>query len=254
MSEAQKKPKIVVEPTDESATAWVAELVKSVICQSVAQRGRCCWALAGGTTPRDLYQRLVDTVAEDEVPWPAVEIFFGDERDVPQDDVDSNYRMVQRTLLDHVPIAPDNVHPMRADAEDIQAAAAEYERTLRERVGDDPNETPRFDLVLLGMGGDGHTASLFPGCSETLEEQDKLVTAYHVPVLGRDRMTITFPLIAAARNVVMLVTGPDKAEAVDALLCDDEERRRSIPAGRVRVEEGTFTLVLDEDAARLLDG
>ncbi len=179
-----------------------------------------------------------------------MEIFFGDERDVPQDHVESNFRMVQRSLLDHVPIDLARVHPMPADAEDIQAAADQYEQAIRRIVPSEGGPIPRFDLILLGMGGDGHTASLFPN-TDALKEHKRLVHAGFVPVLGRKRMTFSFPLINAARNVMFLVTGSDKAEAVLGVLGDSEEIRKQLPAAAVRPTDGALIIVLDAAAARL---
>jgi 6-phosphogluconolactonase len=241
--------KVLIETNEADATATAAELVMSIICESVSRRGACHAALAGGTTPHALYQRLAATAASGEVPWGAVDIYFGDERDVPHDNVESNYHMAQQTLLDHVPISPDRVHAMSADVNDLPRSAAEYEQAIRRNVPADDGGLPSFDLILLGMGADGHTASLFPG-TDYLDERKKLVVAGYVPVLGRHRMTFTFPLINAARNVVMLVTGSDKAEAVAALLSDEAARKAHIPAARVR-PKGVYMLVLDAPAARL---
>jgi len=198
-----------------------------------------------------LYRHLAASGASGEVPWAQLDIFFGDERDVPHDHVESNYRMAQRALLDHVPIQPVRVHPMPADSGDLAGAAAEYEALIRQRVASDESGLPRFDLVLLGMGGDGHTASLFPG-TEALKEGKKLVTAYHVPVLGRGRMTFTYRLINAARTVLLLVTGDDKAEAVAKLLAADPPDKSELPAAGVR-PAGKLILVLDSAAAKRTD-
>jgi len=249
MGQSGNPPKIIVEPTVEAAVEFVAGLFKTIVCEAASQRSACRMALAGGTTPRALYQRLAEDPSGEQVPWSQVEVFFGDERDVPLDHVESNYRMVQRTLLDHVPIHPMRVHPMRADAEDIEATAAEYERTVRQLVPAGQDGVPCFDLVLLGMGGDGHTASLFPG-ADALRENQRLVVAYHVPVLGRKRMTVTFPLINAARNVVLLVTGADKAQSVAVLLGPDTEARKALPAAGVNPAAGMLSIVLDAEAAR----
>jgi len=230
----------------------VCQMVMSIVCESAGERGKCFVALSGGTTPHALYHRLAAEKSIYDLPWDKAEVFFGDERDVGQDHVDSNYRMAQRTLLDHIPISPQRVHPMPADADDLSAGAAAYEQTIRGLVPDDGGPAPRFDLILLGMGGDGHTASLFPDTSG-LGETEKLIVGHHVPVLGRSRMTFTYPLINAARTVILLVTGPDKAEAVAALLGDDPEAKRRIPAAGVCPSDGKLILVLDADAARLLD-
>ncbi len=250
MSRETGSRKIIVEQTDGEATEFAAVLFQSIVCESVAQKGACCVALSGGTTPHMLYHRLARSVVQDEVPWSSVDVFFGDERDVPQDDVESNYHTVQRALLDHVPIPPGRVHVMCADADDLDAAAVEYERTIREVVKTDGGKTPRFDLILLGMGADGHTASLFPALRKTLDEQKKLVTAHFVPVLGRSRMTFTLPLINAARNVIILVTGADKAGAVAAVLGEDKDASATLPVAGVRPSDGRLFFILDASAAR----
>ena len=241
--------KVLIEDSADQATNVAAELFRCIVCETVGQRDICRVALAGGTTPHSLYQRLADSAALGDVPWYGVEIFFGDERDVPHDHVESNYRMAQRTLLDHVPIVPQNIHPMPADADDLDAAAERYEQEIRQVVpAESARGIPRFDLMLLGMGGDGHTASLFPG-TEALNERKKLVMAYFVPVLGRRRMTFTFPLINASSNVILLVTGADKAQAVSHLLSDTPEAT-DLPAGRVNPHDGKLYIVLDSAAAR----
>ncbi len=247
MGEASRE--IYVESSVEQATGLASRFVKSIVRESVQRHGYCYLALAGGTTPHGLYLRLAADAASGDVPWQNVVVFFGDERDVPQDHVESNYRMAQRTLLDHVPIQLMHVHPMPADAEDLDAAAAEYERSVRQTVPAGDGGLPRFDLILLGMGRDGHTASLFPD-TEALSETDKLVMSYHVPVLGRERMTFTYPLINAARNVVLFVTGADKTEAVARLVCDDPEAAADLPVAGVRPTDGTMKVVLDAEAAR----
>ena len=249
MSELEQFQRVVVESTAERATWFTTEIVKSVICEAVDLHGLCHVALAGGTTPHGLYLMLAGAAVTGDVPWRDVEVFFGDERDVSHDDIESNSRMVRETLLDHVPIDPQRVHPMPADAQDLDAAAGDYERTIRQIVPVGRDNIPRFDLILLGMGGEGHTASLFPE-TEILDETDRLVASYFVPVLGRQRMTFTFPLINAARNVLLLVTGADKADAVARLLGDDDEARRQLPAARIAPTDGKVILVLDEAAGK----
>jgi 6-phosphogluconolactonase len=250
MAAKDQPAQVIVERTAEQATATAAALFKTIVCEAVGHRGRAYIALAGGTTPHALYQRLAADATSGEVPWREVEVFFGDERDVPQDHVESNYRMAQRALLDHAPIDPSRIHPMPADAEDIQTAAQQYEQTIRQVVPAEGGGLPRFDLILLGMGGDGHTASLFPN-TDALKEHQRLVYAGFVPVLGRKRMTFTYPLINAARNVMFLVTGTDKAEAVLGMLGDSEKIRSELPAAAVRPTHGAMIIVLDAAAARL---
>ncbi len=248
MGKSKRSRKVMLETSTEEANALACDLIKSIICDSVGERKVCYLALAGGTTPHSMYQQLAASCASSDVPWDEVEVFFGDERDVPQDHVESNYRMAQRTLLDHVPIQPSRVHPMPADSDDLPAAAAEYERIIRRIIASPSDRTPVFDLILLGMGGDGHVASLFPG-TEALNEREKLVTVYFVPVLGRNRMTFTLPLINAARNVLLLITGGDKAEAVVGLLGGEPEAAQRLPVAHV-APEGQFFIILDAAAAR----
>ncbi len=243
-------PKMCIEPTAEQAIVLAGDMTKTIICEAVGQRGVCHVALSGGTTPQPMYQYLARSATTgQEVPWADVEVFFGDERCVSLDNVESNYHMAQRLLLDHLPIEPDRVHPLRGDAENVEAAAEEYEQLIRHMVPAEPDGIPRFDLVLLGMGGDGHTASLF--AATTAEgEQKKLVAANFVPVLGRMRLTFTFPLINAARNVMFLICGADKAEAVAALTGGDAEARNRLPAAKVAPKDGQLIYVMDAAAAR----
>ncbi len=252
MPDAETGRRIIVKQTDDEAARFAAETIKTVIRDAVDARGVCWLALAGGTTPRRLYGILARQATAGELSWGSVEVFFSDERDVPQDDVASNFGMIQRTLLDHVPIPVTRIHPMPADAADLAEGAAEYEELVRRSVDAGEGGIPRFDLILLGMGGDGHVASVFPDC-EALTERKRLVTACFVPVLGRRRMTFTLPLINAARHVILLVTGDDKAESVAALLGDDEDARRDLPAAGVAPAGGTLWVVLDEAAAHHID-
>ena len=254
MSSTQPKQEqsrqILIEPTCREATQLAAELFGGIVCQAVSERGICHVALAGGTTPHGLYQLMAASDNIDQLPWDRVEVFFGDERDVPHDYVESNYGMIQRTLLDHVPIDLSRVHPMGADSDDIAQAAADYERTIRETVPEGDGGVPQFDLVLLGMGGDGHTASLFPA-GEALDVYDRLVTSCFVQVLGRSRMTLTFPLINAAKNIILLVTGADKAEAVADLINGAEDDKARLPVAKVCPTGGKLLAIFDAPAARL---
>ncbi len=240
--------KIIVEPTAVKAAAKAAEIFKAIVGQAVADSGACRISLSGGSTPRTTYHELANHAITDGVPWSRVDLFLGDEHDVPQDDIESNYHMIQRILLDNAPIDWERVYPMRADCDDIQAAAAEYEQIIRSHVPAGENGIPQFDLVMLGIGGDGHTASLFPA-SPGIDEHEKLVVASYVPILGRNRMSITFPVINAAKNILLLVTGGDKATIVRRIFQDNDQ---SLPAARINPTHGTFHIVLDADAARLL--
>jgi 6-phosphogluconolactonase len=172
------------------------------------QRGRFSLALAGGSTPRRAYERL----ARADVDWQRVHVFWGDERALPPDHRHSNQRMARAAWLDSVSIPPTQIHPMPADLEDLDAAAQGYTQTLRRELG----APPRLDLILLGLGEDGHTASLFPG-SAALMEKERLVVATAAPAIA-PRLTLTPAAIRAAREILFLVTGAAKAPALRRVL------------------------------------
>ena len=211
--------------------------------EAIAERGRFAVALAGGSTPKATYEVLARDHAE-RVDWPNVHVFFGDERTVPPDNEDSNYRMAREALLDHVPVGP--VHRMRGELPPDEAAAS-YEDELNEFFGGEP---PALDLVMLGIGEDGHTASLFPG-TPALEVTDRLVVANPVPKLETTRLTLTAPALNAARQVVFLVAGEGKSEALAQILEGDADPR-AYPAKLVRPPGGP-TWMVDRAAARSLE-
>lgn len=239
---------VIVEYDVERLVQVVGGMIESMICETVAKQGVFRIALAGGTTPRALYQYLAGHAVQANIPYQRVEFFFGDERDVPHDNIESNYRMVQRTLLDFLPVELGNVYPMPADRDDLAGGAAEYEATIRRVIPAGPGGVPVFDLVLLGIGGDGHTASLFPETA-ALEEREKLVLAHFVPVLGRNRMTFTFPLINAAQCAICMVTGDDKAQVMADIVSDAPNKARH-PAARIQ-PQGTLIFAMDAAAARM---
>jgi len=227
---------------------------------SLAERGCFAIALSGGSTPEGLHALLADPDEpfRSRMRWGSTHVFFGDERHVPPDHPDSNYGMARATLLGKVPIPPENVHRIRAEL-DAPVAALEYEAELRRVLGPGPGEgrggssaggAPRLDLALLGLGGDGHTASLFPG-SEALAETARLVTAPWVEHLQSYRITLTFPALGAARAIAFLVSGAGKASRVADVL---EGPGASLPAGRVRPVDGDLLWLLDAPAAALLRG
>ena len=211
---------------------------------AIGERGRFTVALAGGSTPKATYEILARDYA-DELDWSKVHIFFGDERTVPPDHEDSNYRMAQRTLLSHVPVG--SVHRMRGELPPAEAAAA-YEEELREFFGAS-DEPPSLDLILLGIGEDGHTASLFPETS-ALEIHDRWVVANPVLKLETTRLTLTVPVINSARAVNFLVAGAGKAEALKQILQGDADPRQ-YPAKLVRPAGGPVWMV-DRAAAKFL--
>ncbi|MBI5361816.1 MAG: 6-phosphogluconolactonase [Planctomycetes bacterium] len=200
-------------------------------------------ALAGGSTPRKLYAALVGAPID----WSKVLFFFGDERCVPPAHADSNYRMARETLLSKVAIPNTNVHRIYAETDDEQAAAEEYEEELERVWGLIHHEMPRFDLVLLGMGADGHTASLFPG-TKALEETKRRVVANWVEKLGAWRITLTAPVINAAREVVFLVAGADKAGVLKEVLQGPRDPAR-LPSQLVDPSDGELVWLVDRAAA-----
>ncbi len=214
------------------------------------QRGRFLVALSGGSTPRALHQALVQHY-HDLIPWERVQVFWGDERCVPPDDQESNYRMARETLLELVPLPAENIHRMPGERPDYDAAAADYEAEIRQVFGLPPDVLLRFDLILLGMGPDGHTASLFPGTA-ALHESSRLVVANQGSKPPPQRLTFTYPLLNSARQVMFLVAGADKAEALRDVLSGQttiEER----PAVGVRPAEGEVIWMVDRAAMQLAD-
>jgi 6-phosphogluconolactonase len=244
-------PELVIAADRDELLAGAAEEVLEVMREAVRERGRCSIALAGGSTPRGLYRRLAATHGA-EVPWEALLLFFGDERVVPPYDVASNYRMVRETLLSHERASAAVVHRVPTELATPQEAADAYEHTLRSAFELDHGELPGFDLVLLGLGADGHTASLFPGVLLG-DEPMRLVAAPFVPAQSAYRITLTLPVFTAAARVLFVVSGPDKAEAVLASLGESEAPPAAVPPARlVRPVRGRLRWRLDRDAARLL--
>jgi 6-phosphogluconolactonase len=204
--------------------------------------GRFSVALSGGSTPKNLYAML-GTMPE--IPWEKIYLFFGDERDVAPDDPESNYRMVNEALLSRAPIPRENVFRVRTELKDAQATALEYEQTIQTFFKLKPGEFPRFDLIFLGMGPDGHTASLFPG-SAAISETHRLVVANWVEKFQTHRITFTFPVLNHAACVTFLVSGADKAPMVREILGDN---RADLPSAQVHPAHGRLVWLLDASAA-----
>ena len=221
-----------------------AESAVRIINDAVERTGLCSVVLSGGSTPVTCYRLLASTF-RDQVPWQQVHLFWADERYVPHDSPQSNYRMAKETLLDHVPCPPANVHPMPTHFADPDAAASEYEATMIRHCG---GEKRRFDLVLLGMGHEGHTASLFPG-APALQEQTRWVVATAVPAEPPQRLTLTLPALAHSVDVHFLVSGSEKSSALRHVLSGDADPR-VFPAAGVRAAQGPVVWWLDQSAAR----
>jgi 6-phosphogluconolactonase len=226
-----------------------AEEVLRIATDAVAKRGRFTIALSGGSTPKNLYT-LIAANASATLPWAQMFFFWGDERHVPPEDADSNYRMAKEALLSKVPIAPGNVFPVPAEIEDAAAAADAYEQTVRKFFGLAPGEFPRFDLILLGMGPDGHTASLFPETA-ALQEKSRLVVANWVEKLKASRITFTLPVLNAARCVAFLVSGEDKAAVLHEVL-EGGAPPEKYPSKLVKPTNGKLIWFVDRAAASQL--
>jgi 6-phosphogluconolactonase len=221
-----------------------AELFAKASAEAIEKSGRFSVALSGGSTPRHLYGLLAANPFRARVRWDRVHIFFGDERCVPPDDDESNYRMAREALLDKVPVPLQNVLRMEGEIEP-PTAAARYEDGLRRAFELGPGQTPRFDLVFLGLGPDGHTASLFPG-TPALGETERLAVANPVEKMGSTRLTLTLPVLNAARRVVFLVAGKDKAQVLRQVLKGEPGQ---FPAQLVRPTDGELVFLVDRAAA-----
>lgn len=237
---------IRIYPDAEALSLAAAELFAAEARQAVQARGRFTVALAGGSTPRRTYELLAQDPFRELVPWEKTHIFWGDERCVSGDDPRSNALMARQELLDHVPIPPGQVHPMLCDRSHKQAAVA-YETLLRDFF---PEGQLRFDLVLLGLGENGHTASLFPGTA-VLDEQQRWVAEISVVEEEIHRLTLTAAAINQAALVVFLVSGTSKASMLRNVLKEAQDSHR-IPARLIKPVDGGLLWLVDRDAARQL--
>lgn len=221
-----------------------AERVLSIASHNLEVSNRFNLALSGGSTPERLYRLLADTSLRQLTDWAHWHVFFGDERCVAQDHAESNYRLAREALLDHVPIPASQVHPMVVDPGHPEGDACAYEALIRREVSSE-NRIPVFDLVLLGLGPDGHTASLFPD-TDALGVRDRLVTSVRVDRLSSTRITFTYPLLDHARHILFLVTGQAKAPLLAELQDGSDEPR--YPVQRL-APQGTVEWFLDRAAA-----
>lgn len=226
-----------------------AKEVVQVVVDCRKEGRECRVALAGGSTPRGLYRLLTGEAYRPQLSWEHLRVFWGDERTVPPDHQESNFRMAEEALLSHVPIPSNQVFRIEGELPPGEAAVR-YEAVLREQFRLSPGEVPQFDLILLGMGPDGHTASLFPGTSAVAESQ-KLVAAPWVEKLHTHRVTLTPPVLNAAKHVVFLVSGKDKATALQAVLEGPADPTR-YPAQIVNPLAGSLVWLINQDAAGLL--
>ncbi len=243
--------KYYVEPDPAALARRAAQYLVEMVREAVYAQGRARIAISGGSTPKAAFHLLADPNQRFRVamPWDRLDLYWVDERAVPPDHPDSNYRMTREAMLDYVPLPPSHVHRMEGELEP-EAAAARYESLLRNNFRLEGAEGPRFDLVQLGMGPDGHTASLFPSTA-AIHEMGRLVTANHVPQLSTWRVTLTWPVINHASSVFFLIAGQDKAERVHEVFTGPRDPER-LPSQLIWPSSGILTLFLDEAAAALL--
>lgn len=231
-------------------SARAAELFADIALRSIEERGRFSVALSGGSTPKALYRLLADSARQNTLArvWPLTHVFWVDERAVPPLDPQSNYRMAREALLMHVPVPEEQIHRMRGEDEPARAAA-DYALVLESEFG---APVPVFDLILLGMGEDAHTASIFPH-SPLLKDSssDQTVAAIYVEKLSAWRLTLTLHVLNHARNIIFLVSGVEKAEPLRKVFAS-ADRDEELPARRVRPIESMPVWLVDEEAARLL--
>lgn len=245
------KIEYVVEADNAALAQRAAQQFVEVSEQAAAARGRARIAISGGSTPKAAFQLLADPGQPwfKRMPWDKLDLFWVDERTVPPDHPESNYRMTKEAMLDHVPLKAEQVHRMEGEVEP-EAAAARYESLLRNTFRLEGAESPRFDLVQLGMGDDGHTASLFPH-TEAIHEMGRLVTANKVPQKDTWRITLTWPVINHGSSVFFLIGGKNKAELVKEVFTGPRDPER-LPSQLIWPASGILTLILDKDAAALL--
>ena len=248
-----RKLKIVyyVEPNATALAQRVAQYFVEMVDEAIDARGRARIAISGGSTPKAAFELLGDPNQpwRARMQWDKLELYWVDERCVPPDDPESNYHMTREALLDHVPLNPGQIHRMEGEL-DPEQAAARYESELRNSFRLEGAEMPRFDLIALGMGPDGHTASLFPH-TNAIHELTRLVTANHVPQKDTWRITLTWPVLNRASSVFFLIAGADKAEILKEVLTGLRNVEQ-LPSQLIWPASGILTLILDKSAAALL--
>jgi 6-phosphogluconolactonase len=240
-------------PLAEAMSRHAAEEIVRLAEEATGASGRFTVALSGGSTPRATYALMADDPSlRERMPWDRTHFFWGDERLVPPDHPESNYRMAFEAMLSKVPVPPENVHRIAGEHQDATQAADEYERALIEFFRLSRGEFPFFDLVLLGLGPDGHVASLFPG-TVALRERQRLVVANWVGQLDAERITMTPPVFNHAACLIFLVSGAEKAAALKTVLEPGAASKR-LPAQRIQPQRGRLIWLADGAAARLLEG
>jgi 6-phosphogluconolactonase len=242
---------IKIFPNFDELNFFAAEKFIAVGNEAIEQRGRFAVALAGGSTPKSVYQLLASKEFAGKINWKKVYFFFGDERNVLPDDQESNYKMARENLFRLLDIKEQNVFRWQTELIDAGKIAADYEQKIKNFFGLSADEFPRFDLILLGMGDDGHTASLFP-FTTALDERKKIAVNNRVEKLNTDRLTLTFPAINNAANIMFLIKGADKAESLREVLEGKNFEPEKFPSQSVQPRDGDLYWLIEREAARLL--
>jgi 6-phosphogluconolactonase len=241
------EPQIKVFDSAAELSRGAAEEFCRIGAEAIGKHGRFTVALSGGSTPRTLHQELATTFCS-KLPWDKVYFFWGDERHVPPDFPESNFRMAKETLLSHLSVPARNVFRMHGELPDAEQAAQLYQENLREVFRPSPGEFPRFDFIVLGVGPDGHTASLFPG-TKAVEEHQRWVVGNWVEQHSTFRVTLTYPVLNHAANVMFLMRGTGKAEIVYRVLRNPSA---NLPSQKVQLIDGNLMWYLDKGAAARL--
>ena len=238
--------RIVVSENKEQLFTATAKLISDAAREAIGRSGRFALVLTGGSTPKSLYELLASDEWREKIDWSKVHLFWGDERFVPATDAQSNYAMAKRALIDRLDLRAEQIHRVVTENTTPELCAQAYEKDIREFFHSAAGEFPSFDFVLNGMGSNRHVLSLFPG-RPTIHEKRKLVAADFIPEVHMDRITMTAPLVNAARQVVFLVAGSDKADAVNDVLFGAQDVDKK-PA-QVIQPNGELIWMLDKDAA-----
>ena len=242
--------KIVISSDKKDLFTRTAKLIVDAADEAIARSGRFALVLTGGSTPKGLYELLASDEWRSRIDWVKTHLFWGDERFVPSDDSQSNYGMAKKALIDHLRIPAENIHRVVTENTTPEICANTYAEDIRKFFGIGVGEFPAFDFVLNGMGSNRHVLSLFPG-RPTIHEKKKLVVADYIPEVSMDRITMTAPLVNAAREVVMLVAGNDKAEALKDVLYGSRDVDLK-PAQLIDPKSGNLTWMVDKEAASQL--
>ena len=248
-----KNREIQIVENGEAVSRTAAEMMVSLALKKLQSKESFAVALSGGSTPKNMFAILAnDAALRNQMPWDRVHFFWGDERHVPPDHTDSNYRMTNEAMLSRVPVPPENIHRIRAENPDAGKAAEDYEQELRGFFKLETEQLPSFDCVFLGMGPDGHTASLFPG-TKALHERERLVVSNWVDKFQSYRITMTTPVLNNADIVIFLVSGEEKAEPLRVVL-EGEKQTDLFPSQLIEPTHGKLLWLVDQAAARQLRG